>query len=195
MTSYVSGTGPCRTRFVVALGALSFAMAFRPTTLSAQHNSCNGRLGTFTVETGRIKATCDCPWFEVSGGHGSLGGSYGLGQNGVASLTLLFPARSGTFTCSTKAVLIEYVAGEVMWTAYHYRGWTFGECTLRNEVADSHHWRGHLTGRLVIVDGDRATGSPRYLHTRKEQSGRPLTMTIDLYGELAKPGTVGGKNP
>jgi hypothetical protein len=178
-------------RFATAFSALALAMGLRVATLNAQQSSCNNKVvGSLTIQTEKMKATFECFWFESSGGHGSLGGGYALDRTRGASVTVLFRAQPGTFACNTKAVLIDYVEDTTRRTAYHYRGWTFGECTLRNEIADGHHWRGHLTAQLVIVEGDTAVGSPRHLHTRKDQSGRPLTMDIDLYGDLRKPDIV-----
>jgi hypothetical protein len=38
----------------------------------------------------------------------------------------------------------------------------------------------------VIVKGDTATGSPRWLHSEKDSSGNPVTRTIEVQWEFDK---------
>jgi hypothetical protein len=92
-----------------------------------------------------------------------------------------FLARAGAHSCKIPTVLIEFRENRDKWDAYQTGHAKFGDCSITQVFENGRKlWKGHAVASLVIVKGDTASGSPRFLHTEKDASGNPITRTVKI---------------
>ena len=147
-------------------------------------STCSNAHGWMTISIGDIAGDFSCFSPQISKGYASIGAGAVNGRNDIG-LQMDFLSRPGTHSCRVPMVIIEFQEKTERWDAYRVRNGQFGECTITQAFEDDHKvWKGHVTGILVMVKGDTASGSPRYLHSQKDRSGKPLTRKFKLEWEF-----------
>jgi hypothetical protein len=149
-------------------------------------SSCSNAHGWMRISTAGIIGDLSCFSPDINDGHASIGGGGVNGRDDI-SIQMNFLSRAGTHTCKVPWVVITLRENRNSWDAYRVRNGQFGDCTITQTFENGHKlWKGHATASLVIVKGDTATGSPRWLHSEKDSSGNPVTRTIEVQWEFDK---------
>lgn len=156
-------------------------------------SNCGNAHGWMRISTAGIAGDLTCFSPEINRGYASIGGGGVNGRDDV-SIQMNFLSRSGTHSCKTPMVVIEFREGPNKWDAYRVRNGQFGECTITQTFENGRWlWKGHASASLVKVRGDSENGSPRRLHSEKDRSGNPVTKTVEVewvFDHLGSPTTL-----
>jgi len=157
-----------------------------PSTSNARHlspSSCSNAHGWMRISAGDIAGNVSCFSPEIHDGYADIVGSVVNGRDDI-SIVMKFRAHLASQTCKLPLVLIDFHEPGQVWSAFRMRG-QFGSCTIAQTFEQDHKiWKGHATATLIVVKGNTASGSPRFLHTAKDSSGNPLTKTLEIEWEF-----------
>ncbi len=143
-------------------------------------SNCGNARGWMRISTGGIAGDLTCFSPEINHGYASIGGGGVNGRDDV-SIQMNFLSRTGTCSCKTPNVLIEFREGRERWDVYRVRNGQFGDCTITQTFEHGRWlWKGRANASLVKVKGDSENGSPRRLHSEKDRSGNPITRTVEV---------------
>jgi hypothetical protein len=157
-------------------------------------SSCSNAHGWIRISAGDITGNLSCFSPEIHGGYALIIGGGVNGRDDI-SIQMNFLSRPGTHTCGVPMVEIEFQEQTERWDAYRVRNGRFGECTITQTFEKGRKvWKGHATAILVVVKGNTTSGSPRYLHSQKDRSGKQLTKNVDVEWEFDRLFSLGQRS-
>ena len=147
-------------------------------------SSCGKARGWMRISTTGIVGDLSCFSPEIHDGYASIGGGGVKGQGNV-SIQMNFLSRAGAHSCKVPTVVIELRDNLQTWSAFQVGHAKFGDCSITQVFENGRKlWKGHVVANLVIVKGDKASGSPRLLHSEKDSSGDPITRIVEIDWEF-----------